>query len=128
MRIPYKILLAMLAGAAFGATLNGLHAQGKPGAYAIVDISEITDPDLFKTLLPKAIPATSAYGGQLLTTTENVVVLEGGGTPPKRLALIAFDNLDKVREWYKSPLQEEINAIRQKSSKARVLAVDARLP
>jgi uncharacterized protein (DUF1330 family) len=125
MRIPYKIVLAMFASFAFGTTLSGLRADTKPGAYVIVDISEVTDPALNKTLIPKVIPATSAYG-QLLTTTENVVALDG--TPPRRIALIAFDNLDKVREWYKSPLQEEINAIRQKSSKGRVFAVDARPP
>jgi hypothetical protein len=43
------VSLAMLAGAALGATaVNGLHAQTKPGAYAVVDISEVTNPDLFK--------------------------------------------------------------------------------
>jgi hypothetical protein len=36
----------MLAGIVIGATaVSGLYARGKgPGAYAIVDISEITDP------------------------------------------------------------------------------------
>src|SRR5947209_7499811 len=39
--------LAMLAGAALGAAaVNGLHAQGRPpGSYAVIDISEITDPE-----------------------------------------------------------------------------------
>ena len=42
--------LAMLAGGAIGATaVNGLHAQGTaPAAYAVVDISAITNPDVFR--------------------------------------------------------------------------------
>jgi hypothetical protein len=48
--------IGMLAGIVIGAAaVSGLNAQGKgPGAYAIVDISEITDPATFKTLLPIA--------------------------------------------------------------------------
>ena len=47
--------LAMLAGGAIGATaVNGLHPQGKaPGSYAVVDLSKINDPDVFKTLPSK---------------------------------------------------------------------------
>ena len=41
--------LAMLAGAALGAgAVDRLHAQNKaPGAYAVIDISAITDADTF---------------------------------------------------------------------------------
>jgi hypothetical protein len=41
----------MLAGIVIGATaVSGLYARGKgPGAYAIVDISEITDPTAFSS-------------------------------------------------------------------------------
>jgi hypothetical protein len=64
--------LAMLAGAALGATaVNGLHAQNKaPGAYAVIDISEISNPDIFKTLLPKTEPSMAAFGGKNVILTE----------------------------------------------------------
>jgi hypothetical protein len=44
--------LAMLAGTVIGATaINGLHAQNRaPGAYAVLDLSAINSPDVFKTL------------------------------------------------------------------------------
>ena len=47
--------LAMLAGGAIGVTaVNGLHAQHTaPGAYAVLDLSAIDSPDVFKTLPPK---------------------------------------------------------------------------
>ena len=43
--------IGMLAGIVIGAAaVSGLNAQGKgPGAYAIVDISEITDPAAFSS-------------------------------------------------------------------------------
>jgi hypothetical protein len=45
--------LAMLAGAGLGAAaVNGLHAQDRsPGAYAVVDISEMVDANLFRVFV-----------------------------------------------------------------------------
>ena len=106
--------------------MSGLHAEGKPGAYAIVDISEISDADTFKTLIPKTGPANAAFGGQFVAVTEDVVALEG--IPPKRFVIVSFDSIDKVKAWYHSPAQEEVNAIRNKSAKSRVFAVDGKLP
>jgi uncharacterized protein (DUF1330 family) len=120
--------LAMLAGAALGAAaINGLHAQGKgPGAYAVIDISEINNTDVFRTLLPKTAAATSAFGGKNVVLTENIVALDG--TPPKRFVIIAFESLDKTKAWYNSPAQEEINGIRKRSTNSRAFIVDGTLP
>jgi uncharacterized protein (DUF1330 family) len=119
--------LAMLAGAVFGAAaVNGLNAQNKaPGAYAVVDLSEISNPDLFKTLLPKAEPASAAFGGKFVIRTENIVGLDG--TPPKRLVVIAFDSIDKAKAWDASAAQKEITDIRQRSTKSRQFIVDGNI-
>jgi uncharacterized protein (DUF1330 family) len=116
--------LAMLAGAAIGATaINGLHAQGKaPGAYAVVDISAVTNLDVFKTLGPKAGPAMEGSGGKYIVRTENIVGLDG--TPPKRFVIIAFDSVDKAKAWNASPAQKEVDAIRTKSTTSRVFIVE----
>jgi uncharacterized protein (DUF1330 family) len=116
--------LAMLAGTALGAAaISGLNAQNKtPGAYAVVDISEVTDPDVFKTLLPKAGPANDAFGGKFIIRSENISALDG--TPPKRFVVIAFDSVEKAKAWDKSPAQDEVNAIRKKSTKSRTFIAD----
>jgi len=116
--------LTLLAGVAIGATaVGGLHAQGKPGVYAVVDIAEITDPDTFKTLGPKAGPAMAGLGGQFIVRTENITA--ASGTPPKRFVVIGFDSLDKAKAWAASPAQKEVDAIREKSTKSREFFVEA---
>jgi hypothetical protein len=47
--------LAMLAGMVIGATaVDGLHTQNRaPGAYAVLDLSAINSPDVFKTVPSK---------------------------------------------------------------------------
>ena len=117
--------LAMLGGVAIGAmAVNGLLAQGgPPRAYAIVDISEITDPATFQTLLPKTGPANAAFGGQFVARTENIVALDGA--PPKRFVIIGFGSIERAKAWDASAAQQEINAIRIKSTKSRTFVVDA---
>jgi uncharacterized protein (DUF1330 family) len=119
--------LTLLAGVAIGAiAINGLNAQNKaPGAYVVVDLSEIGNPDLFKTLLPKADPAAAAFGGKFVVRTENIVGLDG--TPPKRFVVIAFDSIDRAKAWDASPAQKEITDIRQRSTKSRQFIVDGNI-
>jgi hypothetical protein len=61
--------IGMLAGILIGAAaVGGLNAQNAgPAAYAVVDITEITDPATFVTLLPKAMQANNQFGGKFLT-------------------------------------------------------------
>jgi uncharacterized protein (DUF1330 family) len=116
--------LAMVAGIAIGGiAVGGLHAQGKsPGAYAILDISEITAPDLIKEIVAKAGPAITSAGGQTIVRTNNIIPLLG--TPPKRVVILTFDSVDRAKAWYESPAQKEINAITDKALKARWFIAD----
>src|SRR5476651_607927 len=100
----YTVLgLAVLAGVAIGATaINGLNAQVKaPGAYAVVDISEVTDPELMKQLGPKAGPAAASAGGHSIVRTDNVVSLDG--IAPKRFvrnhAFTLPSTTTSIRVW-----------------------------
>ena len=117
--------LTMLVGFAVGATaINGLHAQGKaPGAYVIVDITSINNPDLFKTLLPKAGPSADAFGAKFIVRTENIVGFDG--TPPKRFVVIGFDSMDKAKAWYNSAAQQEVENIRKQSTTSREFIAEA---
>jgi uncharacterized protein (DUF1330 family) len=123
MRTQYTVALSMLAGVAIGAvSVGGLYAQGKaPGAYAIVDISDVTNPDGFKQLFPKAPPAVAAFDGHFVTRTEKITALDG--TPPKRFVIIGFDSVDKAKAWDASAAQKEVNDIRMKNTKSRSFIV-----
>jgi uncharacterized protein (DUF1330 family) len=124
MKIYVTVALSMLAGFSLGAVaIGGLNAQGKPGAYAIVDISEVTDANVLRQqLLPKAEPAATAAGGRFIARTENIVALTG--TPPKRFVIIAFESVDKAKAWDATPAQQEVNALAEKPMKTRRFIVE----
>lgn len=113
----------MLAGAAIGATaVNGLRAQEKaPGAYVVVDISAINNPDVFKTLFPIAGKAIDEFGGKYVIRTENITGLDGA--PPKRFVVIAFDSMDKANAFHASAGMKQVDDIRMKSTNSRQFIV-----
>jgi uncharacterized protein (DUF1330 family) len=107
MKVNHKLAIALVTGVAIGgAVIQGLHAQATPPTYAVVDISDVTDPEGFKALLPKAGPANAAFGGKFIVRTENITAFDG--TPPKRFVVIAFDSLDKAKAWNESAAQKQI--------------------
>ena len=124
MKTQLTVALAMLAGVAIGAVgIHGVDAQGKgPGAYAVVDISEITDAETFKQIGPKAGPANDAAGGKIIIRTDKITSLDG--TAPKRFVVVAFDTVDKAKAWHDSPLQKEVDALRAKSTKSRAFIAE----
>jgi uncharacterized protein (DUF1330 family) len=124
MRSYFALAAATLSGFGLGAfAVQGLHAQGTaPGAYAIVDITQINDPATFKTLLPKEAQAVSAAGGRFLTRTNYITALDG--VAPLRYMIIAFDNIQKAQAWSDSAPQTEVNALRMKSTQSRSFIVE----
>jgi uncharacterized protein (DUF1330 family) len=116
--------MAMLAGAACGAAaVSGLYAQTKaPGAYAVIDISEITNQETFKALLAKAEAPVVAAGGKFVIRTDKITARDG--VAPARFVVIAFDSMEKARLWSGLPAQKEIDDMRAKSAKARSFIVD----
>jgi len=124
MKIYVTVALSMITGFSLGAVaIGGLNAQVKPGAYAIVDISEVSDPNVLRQqLLPKAEPAATSAGGRFIARTENIVALTG--TPPKRFVIIAFESVDKAKAWDATPAQQEVNSLAEKSLKSRRFIVE----
>jgi uncharacterized protein (DUF1330 family) len=123
MKTLCTVALSMLAGFGMGAVaITGLNAQGKPGAYAVIDISEITDPEAFKQVGPKAGASAAAAGAHFVARTENIIALHGDA--PKRFVLIAFDSIEKAKAFDATPAQKELNAISDKSTKSRRFIIE----
>jgi uncharacterized protein (DUF1330 family) len=116
--------MAMLAGGAIGAiAVNGLHAQGKsPGAYAVIDITAINNPDVFKNVIAKAGPALQESGGHYIARTDKITNIDG--TPPARFVIIAFDNVAQAQAWDKSTAQQEVDTLRKQSTNSRSFIVE----
>jgi uncharacterized protein (DUF1330 family) len=126
MKTIFTATVSLIAGVGIGMSINALHAQNTaPGAYAVVDIAELTDENAFRQqLLPKVTPELLAsFGGRYVVRTERATATDG--TPPARFVVIGFDSLDKAKAWDAAPSQQEVNAIRKRATKSRQFLVEA---
>jgi uncharacterized protein (DUF1330 family) len=122
MKMYFGLALAMLAGVAVGATaINRLNAQGTPGAYVVIDASEISDTQAFQKVIDDAPAIIAAAGGHFIMRNDNITALDG--TPPRRYTVVAFDNVEKARNWYNSPAQKPILDIVRRVTKTRSFIV-----
>ena len=110
-----KIVLAALVGATVGgAAIHGLHAQAKPKAYIVTE-SEIVDAAAARAYGPRNQAAQQAAGGRSFRTTGKITAVVG--TPPQRVGLSEWDNLEQAQAWNTSQARKDLNAERDKAIK-----------
>ena len=115
--------LAFAAGIVIGgAAAQGLRAQTAPPTYAVVDISEITDPENYKAIHAKSGAAVTSFGGKFVVGTEKITAING--TAPKRFVVIKFDNPDSAKAWRDSAAQKEVEAILKATTSSRLFLVE----
>jgi uncharacterized protein (DUF1330 family) len=113
-----KIVLAVIAGAALGATtVQGLHAQAKPKAYSVTE-TETLDAATQAVYTPLVRAAQNAAGGarNFRTSGGRVVALEGAA-PPKRVAITEWDSLEQAQAFYNSKAFKDLAPQRDKAVK-----------
>jgi len=119
----YKYALAMGISFALGAVaVQGLHAQSKPPAYYIGEIT-VKDQDAFvkEFAIPGAKPVEEA-GGKFIVRGMKPVALQGESPP--RVTVIQFDNMDKAQAWFNSPANKQSQAIGDKYATFRSYLVE----
>ena len=120
--------LAMIAGAALGAAaVQTLHAQAKPPAYNVAEIT-IKDQDGYnKEYLPLVAKAITDAGGKFIVRGGKTISYEGAAPAP-RVVVVQFENLDKLQALYNSASYKDAIAVGDKYSTQRIFAVEGISP
>ncbi len=123
MKILFTAALSMLAGVAIGGTaVQTLHAQAKPPAYVILE-GDVTNVDAYiKEYLPLVRKALLDGGGKYLAANGKFVTF--AGEPPKRIAILVYENLYKAQAALTSAAFRDAHAIGEKYAKFRTFAVE----
>ena len=98
------------------------HVQARePGtaAYLVGDI-EVTDPDAYAKYAAGVPDTVVAYGGRYLIRGVSGEVFEGDWTP-KRLVLLEFEGMERLKAWYNSPEYADLKKLRQSASKGNLI-------
>src|SRR4029450_7176034 len=116
-----------VVGLATGAAaVHVLHAQSKPPAFVVGEI-DIRNVELFdKEYVPGASKAVRDGGGKYLVGGGKSVSFYG--EPPRRIAIMAFDNLEKAEAAFNSAAYKEAKAAGDKYATFRIYAVEGVTP
>ena len=123
MKSHFTVSLAVLAGVGIGAVaVQSLHAQSKPPVYFVGE-TEISNSDAYaKEYLPLVMADIKANGGRYVAAGK-ATPLEG--EPPKtRIAVIAFDSLEKISGLAQFERVRGTRKIGDKYAKYRSYAID----
>jgi uncharacterized protein (DUF1330 family) len=94
------VVALAIGGFALGAAMiQTLHAQAKPPAYVIGQISVRDQEGYTKEFLPKARKGIEEGGGKYLAGGFNKTVTLTGADPANRVVLLQFPNMDAVKAW-----------------------------
>ena len=121
------VVLALLAGFGLGAAVvHGVHAQAKPPAYTIAEF-EVTDAETFKKYGDATRTAIPEAGGRFVVRpgAKTHVV---NGAPPKQVAVIQWESLEKGQAFFESDAYKQLVPIRDKGSKFRAFTVEGAAP
>jgi uncharacterized protein (DUF1330 family) len=124
MKTRYTVALAMFAGFGLGAAaFQGLHAQGKPPVYQVVEIDAADLETYMNDYAPKARAAIIAAGGKFLAAGGKTTAIEG--EPPKsRVVIQQWDSVEKIKAYRDSAAFKDLLPLRNKLAKFRSYAVE----
>jgi uncharacterized protein (DUF1330 family) len=123
MKTYMTVGLSILAGAALAASvMQTLHAQAKPPAYVIEQISVKDPAAFFKEYVPAGMQAIQGGGGRVVVDAQKPVAFTGA-TPLGVVAVIQFDNMDQARAYWDSQARKNAFDIGEKYATFTLYAV-----
>ncbi len=127
MKTRFVVLVSVMAGVALGvAGVQALHAQAKPPAFVVGEIDVKNAEMLDKEYVPNASKAVRDGGGKYLVVGGKSVSFYG--EPPRRIAIMAFDNLEKAEAAFNSAAYKQAKAVGDKYATFRIYAVEGVTP
>jgi uncharacterized protein (DUF1330 family) len=99
------------------------HAQTKaPPAYWVTETLAVKDQAAFLSAIKAVPPIVKAYGGRYIVLGGKIV--PGVGSPPARITIIAFENLEQAEKWFNDPAAVAARTEAQKYATVRDYTVE----
>jgi uncharacterized protein (DUF1330 family) len=99
MQAKFVVAVAIGSFALGAAALQTLHAQAKPPAYALAEVTVKDEAGYKDDFLPKIQPVIKENGGVYLAGGFNKTWTQMGQEPPNRVVLIRYDSMDAFKKY-----------------------------
>lgn len=123
MNTRVAVAFALVVGIGIGAvTVDTVRAQQKAPVFVVAEI-DVSNPEAYaKEYAPKAQALIKKHGGRLLAASSKVTMIEG--QPAKRVAVLQWESMEKVKAYFNSAEYKENRKIGNKYAKFRLMAVE----
>jgi uncharacterized protein (DUF1330 family) len=121
LKLMFAVLVGISMGGIAGVVVRGQQIKPAPG-YLIAEV-EITDPGKLQNYAEKVEKTLAPFNHRYVVRTSKIQTLEGD-PHTNRIVIIAFDSVDKARQFYDSPAYAAIKPIRQSAAKGRIFIVE----
>jgi len=91
-------------------------------AYVITEI-DITDPQGYEEYKKMGPPTVATYGGKFIARGGKTEVLEGSWSP-KRVVILQFDSVERVKEWWASKEYSAAKQVRHRAAITNMIVVE----
>jgi uncharacterized protein (DUF1330 family) len=91
-------------------------------AYVFAEV-EVTDPVAYEDYRRQVPAVIAKYGGRYLVRG-GAATLHEGTQVPKRLVILEFESMAKLRAFYDSPEYAPLIALRSRAAKSRLISVE----
>jgi uncharacterized protein (DUF1330 family) len=108
------------------AAIHALHAQAKPPAFVVGEIDITNEASFDKEYVPPAAKAVIDGGAKYIVRGGKTIALYG--EPPKRLAIMQFESLEKADAAFKSKAYTDAKRVGDKYARFRIYAVEGLAP
>lgn len=107
---------------ALGITAVGIDSTHAAPIY-VVDEIEVTDAAVYKVYVSRQVPLIKSFGGRFVAQGGTTNSIEGS-PPAPRVVIYIFDSAEQLQAWRNGPEQQELIAMRNRSSHFRSFSVE----
>jgi uncharacterized protein (DUF1330 family) len=125
MKTAFRFAAAVACGLLIGGgAVQMLHAQSKPPAFVVAEIT-VRDLEGYEmNFLKPAQKSIADHGGKYLAGGFNKTESLSGSEPPNRVVILQFANMDAIKAWRQEGEADLENNVGNKYAGFRVYAVE----
>jgi uncharacterized protein (DUF1330 family) len=91
--------------------------------YFLAQISEVTDKEMYLSYIQQASPIIQKYGGEYVFKSDKLTPMDGNWDITRAI-LIKFENVETLKNCFKSEEYYKIKQLRENSVKSKAMIIE----